>query len=532
MKRRFWNFVALALVLMTVFAAGCTSKPAETKKEVTAPVGKKLSFELMAYSNPRPYNPEADKLAEAIQSELAKAGIEVKITTLPWTQYKDAIRKDRKGDAYLFGWTGDNGDPDNFLFVHFHSSQSALNVGKYKNAKADELLLQAQQVSDMSKRTALYADAQKIIEEEAPWLFVSHMNNFIATRDTVQGFKIHPTLNLYDFNKIEVTGKKDLIYAQGADATSLDPAMVEDGESAKPIGLIFDNLVKFAPGSTTIEPMLAKSWDISADGKTYTFKLREGVKFQDGTPFDAEAVKFSIGRQLTDDAKKNWPYADFSFGMVKEIKVVDPLTVQIILNEPTAPFLANLAMSLAAPIVSPTAVKKYGDKDFGRNPVGTGAFSLEKWDKDQQIVLKANPNYWGGAPKLERVIFKVTAKNEVRADEIIAGSVDIMDGIAPADIARITGAKGVKMVTQSGMNISYMGFMADRPPFDNVKLRQAVSMLIDREALVKALYKGNATVAQGALPAWMPGFAKDVKPVGYDPAKAKAMLKELGYAVK
>lgn len=478
MTRRVRGFVALAVAFAMVTLAGCGAKKTdppktETPNQSATPL-KKLSIELMAYSNPRPYNPEGDKLAEAIQSELTKAGIEVKITTMPWTPYKDAVRVDRKGDAFLFGWIGDNGDPDNFLFVHFHSSQSGLNIPKYSNPKVDDLLKKAQESSIMKDRTKLYEDAQKILAEEAPWVFFSHMKDFVATTDKVKGFKIHPTLTLYDFNQIEVSGKKDLIYARGSDATSLDPAVIEDGESAKVIAQIYDNLVRFKDGSTEVQPALAESWDISADGKTYTFKLRKGVKFHDGTDFDAEAVKFSIERNLTPDAFANWPYAEFTYGSVKEVKAVDKNTVQIILKDPNSPFLANLAMSLSAPIVSPASVKQLG-KDYGtKGAVGTGAFIFDKWDKDQQIVLKANPNYWGGAPKVERVIFKVTAKNEVRAEEIISGAVDIMDGISTSDLERLRKAPAVKIVEQAGMNISYMGLRTDRPPFNDVKVRKSV----------------------------------------------------------
>ncbi len=519
--------------------AGCggarQAPPADSGSKAaqsTEPALKPLTFELAAYSNPRPYNPEGDKLAEAIQAELAKSGIEVKITTLPWQQYKDAVRKDGKGDAFLFGWIGDNGDPDNFLFVHFHSSQSGLNIPKYKNDKVDELLKKAQEVPAMADRSKLYADAQSLIATDAPWVFFSHMKDFTAVRSNVKNFRLHPTLSLRDFHLVEVEGKKEIIYARGADATSLDPAVIEDGESAKVVNLVYDTLVRYKNGSTEVEPWLAESWEISPDGKTYTFKLRKGVKFHDGSEFNAEAVKYSIDRQLTPEAKQNWPYADFTFGGVKEVKVVDPHTVQIILNAPNAPFLANLAMSLAAPVISPAAHKQAGDQKFGTQPSGTGPFMLEKWDKDQQIVLKANPNYWGGKPKLERVIFKVTAKNEVRADEILAGQVDIMDGIANADVERIRKGSGIQMLEQDGMNISYMGLRTDRPPFNDPRVRQAVSMLINREAIVKALYRGNANVANGALPAWMPGHAAGVKPLAYDPVKAKSLLREAGYQTK
>ena len=149
----------------------------------------------------------------------------------------------------------------------------------------------------------------------------------------------------------------------GADSRGLDPAFVDDGESAKVMCNIYENLVKYKNGSTEIEPALATSWSQTNDGLTWTFNLRKGVKFHDGTPFNAAAVKFSVDRQLPPQATDDMPYASFTFdpAIIKEVKVVNDSTVQFLLKAPYAPFLANLAMSLAAPIVSPAAVKKYGN---------------------------------------------------------------------------------------------------------------------------------------------------------------------------
>jgi len=322
------------------------------------------------------------------------------------------------------------------------------------------------------------------------------------------------------------TGGKTLVFAQGSDPRGLDPALVDDGESANIMVNIYDNLVQYKPGSTEVEPGLATEWTSSPDGKEWTFKLRQGVKFHDGTPFNAEAVKYSIDRQLPPNRTDDMPYASFTFGPVKEVQVVDEYTVKIILNEPYAPFLANIAMCLAAPIVSKAAVEKYG-ADFNKHPVGTGPFKFVKWDIGQQIVLEANPDYWGGKPKLDKVVYKFVKENSVRASELMTGSVQVMTGVDPNDVKKLE-EKGLTVSKNPGMNINYMGFYVDKEPFNNPKIRQALSMAINRENLVKFLYQGFAQLANGPLPSFMPGYDKTLQPYPYDPEGAKKLLAEAG----
>lgn len=319
---------------------------------------------------------------------------------------------------------------------------------------------------------------------------------------------------------------KTLIYAQGADPRGLDPAYVDDGESAKIIVNVYEGLVKYKPNSTEIEPSLATEWTVSPDGKEYTFKLRQGVKFHDGTPFNADAVVFSVERQLPPKATDDMPYASFTFGPVEKVQKVDDYTVKFILKQPYTPFLANLAMSLAAPIVSPAAVQKYGDK-FIENPVGTGPFKFVKWDKGQSVTLAKNEDYWGEKAKVDTVVFKITKENSVRASELITGSVDIIDGVDPNDIKKLEDNK-IQIFKGKGMNINYMAFNTSRAPFNDPKLREAVSHAIDRDELVKYLYQGYASVANTYLPDFIPGYNDKVQPYKYDVEKAKALLKEAG----
>ncbi len=502
-----------------------------------ANVGKKeLSIQLYAYTNPRPYNAVADQLAEAVAAELTKIGVKVDIKKLPWKEYKDAVQNKGEGDMVFFGWIGDNGDPDNFLYMLLDSKQISdkanMNEANYKSPDFDKLVEEAQVLTDPAARLDKYVKAQEILAKDAPWLFISHANDMVATRADVTGFQLHPTgwINLNKVDKPAKGGKKIFVYSRGSDAISLDPAIPDDGESFKAIIQIYDGLIKYKAGSTELIPGLATSWDVSTDGLTYTFHLRKGVKFHDGTPFNADAVVFSIDRQLPGKATDNMAYASFTFGLVKTVEKVDDYTVKITLSQPYTPFLANLAMGLSAPIVSPTAVKKYGADWGNKYAVGTGPFILEKWDHGMKtITLKKNPNYWDGAPLLDEVIIKVTDDNTVRANEVIAGDVDMIDGIAPADVERLKGDANVKFITGPGMNVSYCAFRTNRPPFDNAKVREAISHAVDLDAIVQTLYKGTATRSNCVMPPGFFGYAPNVKPYTYDLDLAVKLLREAGY---
>src|SRR5215468_7769268 len=183
-----------------------------------------------------------------------------------------------------------------------------------------------------------------------------------------------------------------------AEPVNLDPPQVTDLNSLRVSRRIVETLVTFPDESTQIVPGLAESWTISKDGLWYTFKLRKGIVFHDGTPFNAEAVKFSIERQFNPEHPANklgkYPFANYFFGNVKAVEVMDDSTVRFVLKEPRASFLAVLAAG-AASIVSPTAVKKWG-ADYALNPVGTGPFRYVSWQRGQQVVLEKNPDYWHG----------------------------------------------------------------------------------------------------------------------------------------
>jgi peptide/nickel transport system substrate-binding protein len=335
------------------------------------------------------------------------------------------------------------------------------------------------------------------------------------------------------------------VFGRGGDSVGLDPAYETDGNSFMVCDNIFEALVAYADESTALEPGLAESWEISSDGKTYTFKLRKGVKFHDGTPFNANAVVFSIGRMMKDrNVKffgKGWdiPAQDrppeywVSMEMddtIGSIEAVDEYTVVFKLKRVEAPFLANMGMDFAD-IISPTAFMK-NPKEFLRNPVGTGPFKFAQWIKDDRIVLEKFADYWdkSGGPYLDKVIFRSIPENSVRFLELKTGNIHICQFPNPADIDLARKDKNLKLPTQPGMNIGYLSFNHTKEPWkSNVNLRKAIAHAINRKAIVDNIYQGMGEVAKNPIPPTMWGYNKNVPGYSYDPGLAKEYLAKAGY---
>lgn len=314
-----------------------------------------------------------------------------------------------------------------------------------------------------------------------------------------------------------------IVYAQGADPRGLDPAIVDDGESAKVTNQIYEGLLQYADDSTEVKPCLAKEWEISDDGLEYTFKLQEGVKFHDGTDFNAEAVKFNVERN-TINKTEDMTYADFVWGYVDKCEVVDEYTVKITLTQPSTPFLANLAMVFGAPMVSPTAAEK---GTLMENPVGTGPYKFVSWDKDQDVKLVANDDYWNedAKAKTKNVVIRTIADASTKIIELQSGNVDIIDGIDTNQISQLEADSNVTVNKTPGMNINYMAYNTERL---DMETRIALSQSVNVDELVKALYSGYAEKATTVLPTFVPGYSADVKQVSYDPDAAKKTLADKG----
>lgn len=323
------------------------------------------------------------------------------------------------------------------------------------------------------------------------------------------------------------------IYAKNGPPITLDPALTKETESTVIADNIFDGLVQQRAGKIAIDPCLAKSWDISKDGKIYTFHLRDGVKFHDGTPFTAGSVLFSFERQ----GNPKHPFhgkADFDFwrsfnmdNIIKSIKAPNDSTIIFTLTSPDATFLNILSMNFLQ-IVSPEAMKKFGP-DAYKNPVGTGAFKFVSWNSDGSVVTVANENYWNGKPYLDTLIFKPIPNARERWQALKAGEVSMMSVPDQADLAEIQNTPGVKSSQQPGVNIAYLAMNMNKKPFDNLKVRQAIVYAIDREKLVKAVLSQLGRPAKNPIPPNLLGYNEEIRFTPYDPAKAKQLLTEAGF---
>jgi len=324
-----------------------------------------------------------------------------------------------------------------------------------------------------------------------------------------------------------------LVFGRSGDSVGLDPGRETDGESFYGSTPVYDTLVEFVPGQTAVRPALAESWSFSDDGLTATFKLRKGVKFHDGTDFNAAAVVYSFERQFKQDhpAYKNgpwkyWGYMDMD-NIIESVVAVDDLTVAFHLKKKEAPFIANLAMDFAA-IVSPAAGEKYGE-DLATNPVGTGPFKFVSWIKDDSIVYERNPDYWGGDVYLDRLILKVIPDATARWLALKKGEVDVIDFPSPEDLPEMKSTAGIKVIQQEGLNVGYLALNTEKKPYDNVKVRQAMNYAIDRNEIVAGVYGEAGKPAKNPLPPTMWSYNDDIKAYPYDPAMAKKLLAEAGY---
>lgn len=279
---------------------------------------------------------------------------------------------------------------------------------------------------------------------------------------------------------------------------------------------------------------LAEKWDVSADGKTYTFYLRKGVKFHDGELFNAQAVDFNI-RRVWD---KKFPYYDArsSIGLhtwqaLKEIKIVDDSTIQLILDRPFEPFLRMIAQGSmgTASIMSPAALKKYGQDQVGEHPTGTGPFKFVERVRGQKIVLARNEEYWGQKAYLDRVIFRPLPEAASRVTALQTGEADLI-AVPPPDSVDQLKSKGFDVIMGTVPHVWYLAMNFKDPIISkDVRVRQAIAMAIDREGMAKNLLKDTATAAYSIQSPANEAFDPAFKDYAYDPDKAKKLLADAGF---
>ena len=338
---------------------------------------------------------------------------------------------------------------------------------------------------------------------------------------------------------------KTLVYCAEGSPENFTPALNTTGTSLDAARPVFDQLVEFERGATTLKPGLAESWDVSPDSKTITFHLRHGVKwhsvkgYKPTRDFNADDVLFSFNRQ-SDEAN---PYHKVSGGkfdyysdmdmptLVKSLEKKDDYTVVMTLSEPNVPILANLAMDFASihsAEYADSLMKAGKPEQFDQVPVGTGPFVFGAYQKDAVIRFKANADYWEGKPALDELVYAITPDPTARFSKLKTGECQVAPYPRPADLPEMQADPSLTVMSQPGLNIGYLAFNVEKPPFDKKEVRQAVSMAIDKAAIIKDVYLGAGQAAKNLIPPTLWGYNDAVVDYPYDPEKAKAMLQAAG----
>ncbi|EMH4161173.1 ABC transporter substrate-binding protein [Pluralibacter gergoviae] len=337
-----------------------------------------------------------------------------------------------------------------------------------------------------------------------------------------------------------------LIYCSEASPESFNPQIASSGPTfVASSQTLYNRLINFDPQKNTPIPSLATSWTISPDGKTYTFTLRQGVKFNSNKyfkptrDFNADDVIFSVMRQK--DA--NNPYHKVSGGnyeyfhdvgldaLIQDVKKIDDYHVQFVLSEPNAAFLADWGMDFASILSAEyaDAMMKKGTPEYVDTwPIGTGPYALQQYKTDSLIRYIANPNYWDGPVPTKHLIFSITPNVETRLAKLQTNECQIIPAPSPVQFDIIKSNKALALHGIDALNVGYLAFNTEKKPFDDLKVRQALNYATDKKAIVNAVFMGSGTVAKSPLPPNSLGYAADLPDYNYDPAKAKALLKQAG----
>ncbi len=346
--------------------------------------------------------------------------------------------------------------------------------------------------------------------------------------------------------------RNTFIFAASSDPIMLDPAMASDGETFRVARQMFEGLVGTKPGTVELIPALAESWEAAPDGKSYTFKLRTGVKFHDNTDFNAEAVCANFDRWynwtgLNQNENITYYYGKLfkgfktgkTGGIYESCEAPDAGTATIKLNSPFAGFVKAMTLSSFA-MQSPTAMKEFDannttgtveDTRFSeyatKHPSGTGPFVFDTWERGQQVTFKRFDGYWGEKAKVERVVIRTISDPKARSQELEAGSIDGYDLVSPADLKPLKD-KGLQLLNRPPFNILYLAFNQKNKALQDPRVRQALTHAIDRQAVVNNSLPEGSKPAKEFIPDLVAGYNDSVTEYAYDPEKAKALLKEAG----
>ena len=310
---------------------------------------------------------------------------------------------------------------------------------------------------------------------------------------------------------------------QGAEPVELDPQNITDNPSEEVCHNIYEGLVGFdvKDDKLVVAPRLADTWEVTPDGKTWTFHLKKGVVFHSGAPFDAAAVKKNFDRLIGGNYKRTSLFKP----ILSEVKVVDPQTVQFVLSQSFGPFIHTMCHT-AGLIIDPTLID--AKAEIKKNPSGTGPFKFVSWQKGDNITLTAFDKYREGKPKVDTAVFMTIPDDNARTMQLETGELDIAERIATFEVERLKSDTNIKLTIQPGMRVMYVAINALHPILKDPNVRRAFNYAVDRDAICKSIMKGFARPIDSPMAFAVNGYAP-VKGYAYDPARAKALLAESGW---
>lgn len=470
--------------------------------------------------------------ARLIASQLAEIGIDAGVRIHEPTSLREMARKGL-GQAYLTDWGSSFFDPFD-LAVPKLSTGGRENFSFYSNPRVDRLLKTAGSSVDEGERARAYHQVQEIIYRQTPWAFGFVAPRFEAVAAAVQDYSpaLDGRISLHD---VRLTDGDTLVVALDTDAfISLDPAAYRGRETETVIRNLFDGLVTRKPDGKVV-PELAESWT-QPNACTYVFKLRHGPRFHNGDPVTADDVVFTFERILNPFGVHGSPSPRRDLlGPLERVEVAGTDEVRFTLATPFPMFLQAL---VHFQIVNKSHLQRYGDRAFSR-PVGTGPFQYAGGTLATEIVMERFDAYYGGSPELppaapstlEKVIFRPIPDDQKRAELLIRGVVHIVQGVMPRGIERLETHPGIRVLAVEGTRSYQLELNNGRPPFNDIRVRKAVSLAIDWPAILKEVYRGfGRTLATCFLPNGF-GFQSSLSPPARNPELARRLLESAGYDV-
>jgi ABC-type transport system substrate-binding protein len=464
--------------------------------------------------------------AGIIQNQLKQVGIPCEIDAV---EFNTLLDQQQKGQFQITTgrWVGGNQDPI-YLYDLFRTG-SFRNRGRYSNPELDAILDEAIGTLDRAKTKELWVRAQEIVSRDMAQMPLWYVDQMVVARRNVQNINVPVDGDWRFLRDVTVEGGKSgpfVVVLENNPAT-LDQMRGTDAASERLRQLMFNSLVRKNESFDYVGD-LATEIQAAPDGLTYTFKLRDGVKFHNGKSFTSADAKFTLDTLLASDSPKA---NDFFEGMgaarqpiVKSVEAPDPLTLVVRLNKASNKFLSNLVPLGMMPRDYPAEQQK-------ANPVGTGAFKFARNDESQQIIdLTANDSYWGGAPAIKQLRVRTILDANTLQAELKSGGVDIavVGNLQPDTYEALKQDSNLKIAQFPGVNLVYLNFNVTAEPLSDARVRQAIAYAIDREAIVKELLLSQARIANSILPeqswAYSPGQVYN-----YDPAKAQQILDDAGY---